>query len=71
MSRGFPNLIEDFGSESRLVLRQEATAVLLHDIGRVLNGVSFAENVVMKCLVWASFQSIAIDTWGVALPSRQ
>ncbi len=38
--RGLPNLIEDFGGQCSLVLWQEATVVLLHDIGRALNGIA-------------------------------
>lgn len=35
-----PNLIENSGCQRSLVLRQEATVVLLHDIGRILDGVA-------------------------------
>lgn len=38
--RSFPNLVEDFSSQGRLVLRQETPVVLLHDIGRILNGIA-------------------------------
>ncbi len=36
----FPNLIENFRGKGRLVLRQEATVVLLNDIRRVLDGIT-------------------------------
>ena len=38
--RGLPNLIEDFGGQCSVVLWQEMTVVLLHDIGRALNGIA-------------------------------
>ncbi len=38
--RGFPNLIENLGSQCGFVLRQKATVVLLNDIGRILNCVA-------------------------------
>lgn len=38
--RSFPNLVEDLGGQCGLVLRKEAAVVLLHDIGRILNGIA-------------------------------
>lgn len=36
----FPHLIENAGCQCRLVLRQEASVVLLNHIGRILNGIA-------------------------------